>query len=57
MTSTPLKVLFSITLIFLLGDVDDLLDKKKYKDIEKIKTIGTTFMLASGRYNFVWWNL
>nr|CAB3220022.1 adenylate cyclase type 9-like [Phallusia mammillata] len=32
----------------LISDVDDLLDKEEYKDIEKIKTIGTTFMIASG---------
>uniref|UniRef100_F6UW56 adenylate cyclase n=1 Tax=Ciona intestinalis TaxID=7719 RepID=F6UW56_CIOIN len=32
----------------LISDVDDLLNLQEYKDIEKIKTIGTTFMIASG---------
>ncbi|XP_076809562.1 adenylate cyclase type 9-like isoform X2 [Clavelina lepadiformis] len=32
----------------LISDVDELLNQPQYKDIEKIKTIGTTFMLASG---------
>lgn len=32
----------------LIGDVDDKLDKKEYADVEKIKTIGSTFMIASG---------
>ena len=32
-----------------VGDFDDLLDKEEYKDIDKIKTIGTTVMLASGK--------
>uniref|UniRef100_H2ZBQ5 Adenylate cyclase type 9 n=1 Tax=Ciona savignyi TaxID=51511 RepID=H2ZBQ5_CIOSA len=32
----------------LISDVDELLKLKEYEDIEKIKTIGTTFMIASG---------
>lgn len=32
----------------LIGDFDDLLTYKKYKSVEKIKTIGSTFMAASG---------
>lgn len=30
------------------GDVDELLDRKEFNDIEKIKTIGSTFMIAAG---------
>jgi len=32
----------------LISDFDDLLDKEEYNQIDKIKTIGTTMMLASG---------
>jgi len=32
----------------LLGDFEDLFDLEKYKDIEKIKTIGSCLMAASG---------
>nr|XP_039265323.1 adenylate cyclase type 9-like isoform X1 [Styela clava] len=32
----------------LIGDVDELLDNEKYAEVEKIKTIGSTFMIASG---------
>lgn len=32
----------------LISDVDDLLEQKQFEDIVKIKTIGTTMMLASG---------
>ncbi|KAK9870943.1 hypothetical protein WA026_009901 [Henosepilachna vigintioctopunctata] len=32
----------------LIGDFDELLDEKKFHSIEKIKTIGSTFMAASG---------
>lgn len=32
----------------LVGDYEELLDKKEYKDVEKIKTITSTFMAASG---------
>ncbi|CAK9291539.1 unnamed protein product [Gordionus sp. m RMFG-2023] len=31
-----------------IGDFDELLDKPQYREIEKIKTIGSTFMAASG---------
>ena len=32
----------------LMGDFEDLFDDKKYKDVEKIKTIGSCLMAASG---------
>ncbi|PSN48877.1 hypothetical protein C0J52_09669 [Blattella germanica] len=32
----------------LIGDFDELLNKQEFKNIEKIKTIGSTFMAASG---------
>lgn len=32
----------------LIGDVDQLLDNKRFEEVEKIKTIGSTFMIASG---------
>ncbi|XP_058807172.1 adenylate cyclase type 9 [Phymastichus coffea] len=32
----------------LIGDFDELLEKKEYSNVEKIKTIGSTFMAASG---------
>ncbi|XP_060530931.1 adenylate cyclase type 9 [Cylas formicarius] len=32
----------------LIGDFDELLDKKEFHCVEKIKTIGSTFMAASG---------
>lgn len=32
----------------LVGDYDELLSKKEFRNVEKIKTIGSTFMAASG---------
>ncbi|XP_011306850.1 adenylate cyclase type 9 [Fopius arisanus] len=32
----------------LIGDFDELLEKNEYSNVEKIKTIGSTFMAASG---------
>jgi adenylate cyclase 9 len=32
----------------LIGDFDELLEKQDYSNVEKIKTIGSTFMAASG---------
>ena len=32
----------------LISDFDELLDKPEFRNIEKIKTIGATFMAASG---------
>lgn len=32
----------------LIGDFDELLDRPEFKSVEKIKTIGSTFMCASG---------
>lgn len=32
----------------LIGDFDELLEKPEYSNVEKIKTIGSTFMAASG---------
>ncbi len=32
----------------MIGDMEDLFDEEKYKDVEKIKTIGSCLMVASG---------
>ncbi|KAI7790484.1 adenylate cyclase type 1 [Triplophysa rosa] len=32
----------------IIADIDELMDKESYKDIEKIKTIGSTYMAAVG---------
>ena len=37
----------------LISDFDDLLDKAEFKNVEKIKTIGATFMAASGLNPFI----
>ena len=37
----------------LISDFDDLLDKSEFKNVEKIKTIGATFMAASGLNHFI----
>ena len=37
----------------LISDFDDLLDKSEFRNVEKIKTIGATFMAASGLNPFI----
>ena len=37
----------------LISDFDDLLDKTEFRNVEKIKTIGATFMAASGLNPFI----
>lgn len=37
----------------LISDFDELLDKEEFRNIEKIKTIGATFMAASGLNPFI----
>ena len=35
------------------SDFDELLDKSEFRNVEKIKTIGATFMAASGLNPFI----
>ena len=35
----------------LISDFDEILDRKEFRNVEKIKTIGSTFMAASGINN------
>ena len=37
----------------LISDFDELLDKQEFRNVEKIKTIGATFMAASGLNPFI----
>ena len=37
----------------LISDFDEILDRKEFRNVEKIKTIGSTFMAASGINNDV----
>ena len=37
----------------LISDFDEILDRKEFRNVEKIKTIGSTFMAASGVNNDV----
>lgn len=45
--SLPPTTLYN-KLLFLSADFDELLDEKRFDCIEKIKTIGSTYMAASG---------
>ena len=39
----------------LISDFDELLDQAEFRNVEKIKTIGATFMAASGLNPFIRW--
>ena len=43
--------MYSLSMVLFLcsrSDFDELLDKPEFRNVEKIKTIGATFMAASG---------
>lgn len=43
-----IALLFSVTCLCFSADFDELLDEPRFKSIEKIKTVGATYMAASG---------
>ena len=50
---SPWILITSRVLNELISDFDELLDQPDFRNVEKIKTIGATFMAASGLNPFI----